>query len=852
MNNRLKIVIACALVALVVVPESLMAQQAITPTTVFNYGGGGVICAGDVWESFLPEGTTPTSSEAGTASTLGVRSFFRMGNFDRAWSTPGTHFPAAFPITPYWLKDAWVLVHEPDTTWNRGPASSNPSFFGISAENGGSANYSFFAQLTYKSTLNGANDPTRRYFIDPAWADGTLRQHVVYEAGWPTNLGVDVKMRAHGFAAPNWDNLNDYVIVEIQLKNTGYLDMNMDGTAEKLNHDIKALAFQVEEQAYMSVSSYGCGGRCVNDIVPTIYARQAAWVNDADSAGNPWAFSMVFPSATTLNAVPGSGNVDIGFLGGTTKNYMDLKHGWVMLDVKIGGLPASPLHSTASLPSKPTIYGTHPIGTGVQRGWYVSGGSSAFVGGLGDPRKMFYATTAVWYANGNQVSHNADFANLNLGYNPNFFASGTAGLPLTFVPKASPARPNGDYKTQDHFDQVSYEDGSADKTTQYPTGWGKWTLGCSHTENFDDDMFTGVGPFDLKKDSSITLVFATMAGYRLEGIQRSVRAARWCYENDFQIPKPPPLPNMKVTNTLTKSVALEWDKVAESDPQFAGYKIWKSTQYKKLAWLDEGMRVVDRYEQQMTVGTRPASLYKPVNPKFDAFAKTNSNSTKGTYQPDTWGTWDLIAVIPKASVAGLTPATTTGYNYLYEDKDVIIGFSYWYYISAYKEGTFTGPGGDVTNRIETHSTNRNGATGLWYLTFPFAQTNANYPATNPTLLKNLGGAQVITSGLAPRGNLSKVGVKPNPYKKAALFDNRSQVYDHKLLFYNLPPQCKITILDVSGQIIDVINFTSSDPSKGSVFWDMFSKDGIEVASGVYIYVVESPTMNHVGQFAILR
>jgi hypothetical protein len=97
-----------------------------------------------------------------------------------------------------------------------------------------------------------------------------------------------------------------------------------------------------------------------------------------------------------------------------------------------------------------------------------------------------------------------------------------------------------------------------------------------------------------------------------------------------------------------------------------------------------------------------------------------------------------------------------------------------------------------------------------------------------------------------------VGVKPNPYKKAALFDNRSQVYDHKLLFYNLPPQCKITILDVSGQIIDVINFTSSDPSKGSVFWDMFSKDGIEVASGVYIYVVESPTMNHVGQFAILR
>ena len=87
--------------------------------------------------------------------------------------------------------------------------------------------------------------------------------------------------------------------------------------------------------------------------------------------------------------------------------------------------------------------------------------------------------------------------------------------------------------------------------------------------------------------------------------------------------------------------------------------------------------------------------------------------------------------------------------------------------------------------------------------------------------------------------MSNVGVRPNPYKRAALHDNFSNVYDHKLLFYNLPPQCKITILDVAGQIIDEINFASNDPSLGSVFWDMFSKDGIEVASGVYIYVVES-------------
>jgi len=243
----------------------------------------------------------------------------------------------------------------------------------------------------------------------------------------------------------------------------------------------------------------------------------------------------------------------------------------------------------------------------------------------------------------------------------------------------------------------------------------------------------------------------------------------------------------------------------------------------------------------MAVGPRPASVYKPINPKFGAQAKVSS------YQPDTWGTWDLIAVIPKANVTSLPAATSPGFNYKYEDKDVILGFQYWYYVSAYKEGTYTGPGGETTNRIETHSTNRNGASGLWSLTYPFAFNNANY-----ALATKLGGRQIVTSALAPKGDVSQVGVKPNPYKRAALFDNRTLVYDHNIVFYNLPPVAKITILDVSGQIIDVINFTSTDPSKGSVFWDMFSKDGIEVASGVYIYVVESPTSTKVGHFAILR
>lgn len=72
------------------------------------------------------------------------------------------------------------------------------------------------------------------------------------------------------------------------------------------------------------------------------------------------------------------------------------------------------------------------------------------------------------------------------------------------------------------------------------------------------------------------------------------------------------------------------------------------------------------------------------------------------------------------------------------------------------------------------------------------------------------------------------------------------------MFYNLPQKCTITILDVSGQIIDRINFIAPNPNDGTYTWDMFSKDGIEVANGLYIYVVEYEGGKQVGYFAILR
>ena len=53
MTRQKELLLAILALLLVVVPVSLFAQTASATSTV-NYPGGGVIQAGDAWESFLP------------------------------------------------------------------------------------------------------------------------------------------------------------------------------------------------------------------------------------------------------------------------------------------------------------------------------------------------------------------------------------------------------------------------------------------------------------------------------------------------------------------------------------------------------------------------------------------------------------------------------------------------------------------------------------------------------------------------------------------------------------------------------------------------------------------------------
>jgi len=873
--NRIKnsFIAFVSLVLFLCLSVSLQAQiiyKGSSPKTPTDYPvstGTGHMVVGDLWESFMPANKGPFSSEATSWQQYGMRQFMRHGNFDRNWSTGNGHWPIAFPWSIWWAKYLHAAIYDPDPTFCPAQIGGviNPAYE-ASADPEPRKGYSNYVNVTFHPSLPGANDPNRNYHKEAYFVDGPQRNHLVYEAGWPTNVGLDVKIRAHQFAAPNWNHLNDFVIIEVSFKNTGVVDLNLDGTPEKTNHKLEALSANFSGDSYMSTGSDIGGGRNQIHAVNRV-ARMAGYVGDEDPDGNPWNLTTMW---TGTSEDPPT-QMDMGLTVFQLRHYMDQYHGWNWIAAKKGGLPSDYAKGTANLEDKNNIWGVDVIGKGTQRGWFNSVGTfQGLSSWYNAPRGMFFTSIGTYYVNGGKTNNSN---NVDLRPNPKFFdiaQNNVAEDILNWVPKKTTGiteaeRPNGDRKlysldVNDAFSNVNDPDGAG-----YPAGWGKMSKGFSKYIDFDGELFAGIGPVSLEVGEEVTLVYVSVAGYRLEGIQKALRAAIYAYENDYVIPTPPPMPEIKVSNTLTKTVSVEWDNVAENDPQFAGYKIWKSSNHLRYNYLEDGMRIVDRYHEQMNVITtgndakkaERAKYAKPINPRFNAQNFINTVAQGGQYAGYTWGTWDLIAVIPKSELNNYkTSDVTPPYSYYFNDQDVAVGFKYWYYVSAYNEGTFTGPGGETTNRLETHSTNRNGANGFWQGTWPFATGNAYYDADSPTFLKNVGAAHSVTSAASPVAQLNdgslKVGVRPNPYKKAALHDNFTNVYDHKLLFYNLPQKAKITITDVAGKIIQVIDFVSNDPKMGSYYWDMFSKDGNEIASGLYLYYIEWDGGFDKGKFAILR
>jgi hypothetical protein len=97
-------------------------------------------------------------------------------------------------------------------------------------------------------------------------------------------------------------------------------------------------------------------------------------------------------------------------------------------------------------------------------------------------------------------------------------------------------------------------------------------------------------------------------------------------------------------------------------------------------------------------------------------------------------------------------------------------------------------------------------------------------------------------------NLSQVKVVPNPFIVKAGWEQSE--FEGRLQFTNLPKECTISIYTTSGDYVTTLYHNNLSDSE---FWNLQNDSEVNVAYGLYVYLVKTPDGNkETGKFVIIR
>ncbi|MFL3024959.1 MAG: hypothetical protein ACJZ1P_03755 [Candidatus Neomarinimicrobiota bacterium] len=104
--------------------------------------------------------------------------------------------------------------------------------------------------------------------------------------------------------------------------------------------------------------------------------------------------------------------------------------------------------------------------------------------------------------------------------------------------------------------------------------------------------------------------------------------------------------------------------------------------------------------------------------------------------------------------------------------------------------------------------------------------------------------------------MDEIRVVPNPYVATNVMEpavsNQFLNQRRQLMFTNIPAKAVLKIFTISGILIKEIKINNS-PERGIIHWDMLTKEGLEIAAGMYLYHVEAETGEEkIGKFAVIK
>lgn len=282
----------------------------------------------------------------------------------------------------------------------------------------------------------------------------------------------------------------------------------------------------------------------------------------------------------------------------------------------------------------------------------------------------------------------------------------------------------------------------------------------------------------------------------------------------------------------SRTLTLRWlrDRTAEARPDFGGYRI-----YRMVNAPDSGRAVLlRRYSLNDTLLTWKFSRVDSASGRFlcTGCPGDASDSLATFVDPDSTGRFEKVCRRLDQYGRCISPGDSV--MKLVAPRGPHDGFLTWYSITYEKKNTTDADNEDLFVPDTLDNFARCGTPGV----------RSTCPNLNHKL-RNLVGPFEPTGG--PVADLERVRVVPNPYRASEAWDQPGQ---SELHFINLPEQSTIKIYTVSGDLVRTLKH--SDPVRDFERWDLKSDHQKDVASGIYIYRIESGSFEFQSKFIVIR
>jgi hypothetical protein len=351
------------------------------------------------------------------------------------------------------------------------------------------------------------------------------------------------------------------------------------------------------------------------------------------------------------------------------------------------------------------------------------------------------------------------------------------------------------------------------------------------TSGLDTQFLFAFGPFESMRPGDVLKV--TVALVTGDGIEvgaspmiANAKRALALFNSGYQLPVVPPSPPLRITKA-EKRVTLNW-QWRPGDPLFDPLETW-----------DDSDKLVE---------TLPPNHWRRQNPPqgktrggrvFEGFKLWRSETPNFTP-----GSFSLLKQVDVADE--LHFEFDTGLEYEFTDSNLNVGKTYWYAVTSFTIPLLT---------VVTIPDTGGGLPRSDTVRTPYAESDPGENATRVQL------------PFTASSKLGDVKVVPNPYRsdldytfEQGGWEGLSRLWlesQRVIWFIHLPSRATVRIFSISGDLVATIQHddtkrASAGLPDGQEEWHLLSDSGRAIASGVYVFTVESDVGTQIGKFVVIR